>query len=472
MSAPIHNRDKFEDLLEALELYAPPWAREAPSAPAAPKRATPRPAVSEPAAPMPPKVPEATDAPTIATDDVAASPSPSIWSEGREDEVEEDEAPPTAPEPQIAEPQIAAPQIPERVAARPAPRMPQGVGGPNLDWRAPRADWPSALSTPASFEGDIAVKALRTRLSLDRQQRPEPPMRPRERSVLPFISRLSLVLMVAGVVAAGAAFVPMPEWRSISLKPQRDPVATTEPSRATQPETAHPNVRLVIEGRQAFANEPLPLGIALNGGTGGEFALLTGLATGTRLSAGSAFGVTGWRLPARELVTAFAYAPRDFVGVMDAAIDLRTSRDALVDRNVMRLEWIGKQPALRLKEAPPEPTTAAPPPAAPAPAPRVVPVVQSIDPEELATLLKRGLDYLQSGDIAASRLMLRRAANAGHAQAALALGATFDPYVFSELGVLGFAPDPAQARSWYERAGQLGAPEAARRIERLARFGR
>jgi TPR repeat protein len=102
----------------------------------------------------------------------------------------------------------------------------------------------------------------------------------------------------------------------------------------------------------------------------------------------------------------------------------------------------------------------------------VVPVVQSIDPEELATLLKRGLDYLQSGDIAASRLMLRRAANAGHAQAALALGATFDPYVFSELGVLGFAPDPAQARSWYERAGQLGAPEVARRIERLARFGR
>jgi hypothetical protein len=49
------------------------------------------------------------------------------------------------------------------------------------------------------------------------------------------------------------------------------------------------------------------------------------------------------------------------------------------------------------------------------------------------------------------------------------LGSTFDPIVFGELGVLGFTADPVQARAWYERASQLGSPEAARRIERLTR---
>jgi TPR repeat protein len=162
---------------------------------------------------------------------------------------------------------------------------------------------------------------------------------------------------------------------------------------------------------------------------------------------------------------------------MDTAIDLRTSRDTVVDRNMMRLEWIGKPLEARVSK-PPEARGNKPPEvrakeqrAEPQEAVRAAPVVQQFDPDELAVMLKRGLDYLQIGDIAAARIVLRRAANAGHAPAALALGASFDPYVFGELGVLGFAADPAQARAWYERAGQLGASEAPRRIERLARLG-
>jgi TPR repeat protein len=97
--------------------------------------------------------------------------------------------------------------------------------------------------------------------------------------------------------------------------------------------------------------------------------------------------------------------------------------------------------------------------------------VSPIDPEELATLMRRGQEFLKTGDIAAARLVLRRAANAGHPQAALSLGATFDPVVLEELGVLGFPPDPAQARLWYDKAARLGSAEALRRIERLARAG-
>jgi TPR repeat protein len=45
---------------------------------------------------------------------------------------------------------------------------------------------------------------------------------------------------------------------------------------------------------------------------------------------------------------------------------------------------------------------------------------------------------------------------------------TYDPQFLAEQGVIGFAPEPAQARTWYERAVALGSTEAARRLERLA----
>ena len=58
-------------------------------------------------------------------------------------------------------------------------------------------------------------------------------------------------------------------------------------------------------------------------------------------------------------------------------------------------------------------------------------------------------DAFSTGDLAAARLLLRRAAEAGSAEAALALGATFDPLVIRRLGAIGAAPDAAQARKWY-----------------------
>jgi len=53
------------------------------------------------------------------------------------------------------------------------------------------------------------------------------------------------------------------------------------------------------------------------------------------------------------------------------------------------------------------------------------------------------------------------------AEAALALGATYDPLVLRQLKAYGFAPDAAMARSWYEKAAELGSPAAPRRLEML-----
>ncbi len=91
-----------------------------------------------------------------------------------------------------------------------------------------------------------------------------------------------------------------------------------------------------------------------------------------------------------------------------------------------------------------------------------------LDSEEVVALVKRGEDFLNDGDLAAARLLLRRAADAASAHAALALGATFDPLVIKQIGAVGAEPDPVQAREWYQKAAELGSAEAPQRLEQLA----
>jgi hypothetical protein len=90
-----------------------------------------------------------------------------------------------------------------------------------------------------------------------------------------------------------------------------------------------------------------------------------------------------------------------------------------------------------------------------------------LDSDEIAILLKRGKDAFSTGDLAAARLLLRRAAEAGSAEAALALGATFDPLVIRRLGAIGAAPDAAQARQWYQKAVALGSATASQPLAQL-----
>jgi hypothetical protein len=313
---------------------------------------------------------------------------------------------------------------------------------------------------PAPFEGDLAIKDLRDRLSADPDFVPCPPIPQRSKRLTPLVARFGLV---GALVALGyaATSVRTSELRPLSMK--SEVAATVGRDAATGAIDQSP--RLVIKHRQAFANDPLPLGISLTGGTGGEIALLNGLLAGTRLSAGSAVGAGGWRVAARDFATVVAFAPQDFVGVMSAAVDVRTPSDSLLDRSVMRLEWVEGARNSQMRRPLSERIDAAPP----NPALSPTPTVQPVETDEVAVLLKRGDEYLRNGDLVAARVVLRRAADAGSARAALALGSTFDPVVFADLGVLGFAPDAAQARSWYERAEQLGSSETAHRMERVSR---
>lgn len=91
--------------------------------------------------------------------------------------------------------------------------------------------------------------------------------------------------------------------------------------------------------------------------------------------------------------------------------------------------------------------------------------------DEIATLVKHGKAFMTDGDVAAARLLLRRAAEAGDAEAALALGASFDPLIVKQAGSLGVRTDAVQARQWYQKAAALGSDVASKQLANLASAG-
>ena len=87
--------------------------------------------------------------------------------------------------------------------------------------------------------------------------------------------------------------------------------------------------------------------------------------------------------------------------------------------------------------------------------------------ERAIRLVKRGDEQLTEGGVAQARLLYERAAEAGLAQGAMSLAATYDAAELGRLDVRGLQPDRAMAQRWYERARQLGATEAEQRLRRL-----
>ncbi|HLN08990.1 MAG TPA: hypothetical protein VK281_08530 [Xanthobacteraceae bacterium] len=108
--------------------------------------------------------------------------------------------------------------------------------------------------------------------------------------------------------------------------------------------------------------------------------------------------------------------------------------------------------------------------AAPAPPPAEAAELtyRKLDRADISLLRKRGEEFLANGDVAAARLMLRRAAEAADARSALLLATTYDPIALDEMRIRGAFADPAMARTWYERAKAFGSPDAPHRLELLA----
>jgi hypothetical protein len=225
--------------------------------------------------------------------------------------------------------------------------------------------------------------------------------------------------------------------------------AGTSPAAAAVEPAAGP--RLVVGSAERGGNgQALPLGVAINHPADAAGLLIDGLPDGASLSAGQPSGANQWYVPAAELAGAVVRPPRGFAGAVDLSVELRLARGRVAERRSVRLEWAR----------------------APAPPTQAVGIAglpqRTLDPEEIASLRKRGEEFFANGDIAAARLMLMRAAEAADARAAFLLATTYDPLVLGDSGIRGSFANPALARTWYERAKAFGSPDAPRRLELLA----
>ncbi|WP_298252607.1 hypothetical protein [Bradyrhizobium sp.] len=169
-------------------------------------------------------------------------------------------------------------------------------------------------------------------------------------------------------------------------------------------------------------------------------------------AAAAALASTPAMVAGPALATAAPVPSRD-----EIALALKTAHQSLPPAEI-------QQPTTTVATAAPTATTApvAPTAAAPAAAP-----ARQIDAAELANLMTRAKALLATGDISPARLLLERAAEGQDANAAMMLAETYDPAVLGAQDIRNITPDPAMARNWYQRAAQLGSPDAQRRLSQL-----
>jgi hypothetical protein len=316
---------------------------------------------------------------------------------------------------------------------------------------------------------------------LDPEIVPEPPADV-QRRILPLLIRFSLVIGVAAIVAYGLTMMSSLQSDETARKPGGGGAATAarvsdEPvvqQSVTHEALNEPQVaaRLVVENQHAYVNEPIPLAASVAPSTGEESLVVAGLAAGSRLSAGAPVSESSWRLRSHDLDGLYLYAPKDFVGVMNTAVDLLSPSQRLLDSRAVRLEWIAKKQAPVARSAPPDAGNTAVASLQPSnqadTANANLPAVQPLDPEQVALLMKRGRDAMGNGDIASARLAFRRLADAGNAEGALRLAATYDPRYLAGQNVIGVSGDETQARLWYQRAMALGSVEAKNILAQMA----
>jgi hypothetical protein len=212
---------------------------------------------------------------------------------------------------------------------------------------------------------------------------------------------------------------------------------------------------LVTESGPRNVGVPSPLGISVADLSGGGLIVVKGLAAGTQLSAGSPADNDSWWLSAKDLESVMVLPPSTFVGSMELGVELRLADTTLSDYRILHFEW-ANTPASEpdLNASPRTEATSR--------------VIHQLASDEIQALMKRGKDLIANGDFAAARLVLQRPAESGSAHAALMLAGTYDPMVLKNLRAYGCAPDIQKARYWYQKANELGSPDAPKRLKLLA----
>jgi hypothetical protein len=244
---------------------------------------------------------------------------------------------------------------------------------------------------------------------------------------------------------------------------------------------ARPEIQLVRENEAEFApasvagspGQPTPLPLTLSAAKAGESSLFTfrGLPNSVKLSSGFRFqdshSQDSWAVSLKDIGGLQLLPDPGYEGVFTVEISLVKKRDGAPEKQSIQVDIRrqrgGSASSVTIGSGQ---STAAE--SAIAPAIAFGPSTQpKIPATEEAAMIERANGFLQSGDVAAARLLYERLARRGSSQGALALARTFDPATLRTLAVVGLKPDLGKAREWYKRAAELGSKEAGNRLATL-----
>ena len=246
---------------------------------------------------------------------------------------------------------------------------------------------------------------------------------------------LSCSVMVPGIAAiASTAFAP----RSDGANPpqgQGPSIAVASLTLAEPASSARLQVQVQLGPKQALPH--------------GTFIRIRGLPPAIAVMEGHAVTAGTWAVPLAALPDLMITVPDGIQGWSEVAMTLVTADGAVL-----------AEAKTKLVVALPSRSNAA---AATAPQPWLTPE----DRERALQFHAQGVEQLRVGNIVAARRFFGRGAEAGLPQSVMALAATFDPEELASLGSFGPRPDVETARTWYRKAREMGAADAAERLQRL-----
>ncbi|HEY2530150.1 MAG TPA: J domain-containing protein [Xanthobacteraceae bacterium] len=291
----------------------------------------------------------------------------------------------------------------------------------------------------------------------------------------------ALMIVLSLLAAAFVVILREPDkiYVNNSVKETVSPRAGANDGHAGAARTQQPDRKvksaphLLFQPSASFADTAaVPLGIQVSGQAPGVALEISGLPPEMTISSGRTLGAGRWRILATDVAEAMIYPPPGFDGAVDLQVELKLADDAVIDRGWLHREWrqrpsvaaasiesVGSALGKSADHETANPTTAD----------DNVHAAAQLDQAQIDFLIGQSQTLIAAGDIEAARILLRRAADAHDARAALALGATYDPIMLAKLNVQGVAGDTSLARDWYKKAAEFGSQVALERLNLLGR---
>ena len=316
------------------------------------------------------------------------------------------------------------PAPPEAMAERFAPGTPRGLNG--LSGRT--------IIQPQRLQGFVPRPARSSNRAL---------------LVASMIVSLIPTAIILGLLWQGA--IRLPGDHTTIFKEDKAPLVGTEQaslaSSAPKAETeARPEIALTSEPRiEAKAGEDVPFSIAIDSVDmlpARSIIAIREIPPGATFSQGRPYGSSEWSLTPDEIGDLQLRLPKGVTSGTDMRIELMGADGTILASATTRLE-IAQDPRAAL-------------------------VLRSDESDRIDDLINHGQKMVEVGYLAGARAYFRRAVEAGSGEAALALGACYDPAFIEKIGAQGIEPDLKEARTWYERAKQLGVADADAKLAQLA----